>query len=378
MRAISSWLSSKRKAASARSSTSCHEHRIGRARRDRDGGEHRLLELAGERELERVRVLEREPLELAVDEDVDGAPVGHARHREPRDVGERLLVVERAAEHPAGLGEERLPLLGELAVLDVGRRADPAVGGRQRPAEEPAVGPVGHPDPVLGVERRPRPAGLVPGCTRRGRILGVDEVLPDGRLVARQPGQLVPALVPVGDDAVGVGGPDDLRHRIRERAVAHLALVLGRGELLLGEERVPPPDLDRLLPELDEDGDLGAEDQRVERLHQVVDGAGAVAAEDVLGVLRDRGQEEDRDVLRPLPLLDQLGGLEAVHPRHLDVEQDRRELVVQQPPQRLLARRGADEIGVERLEDRLEREQVLGPVVDQQQLGPGGHGQHSP
>ena len=81
---------------------------------------------------------------------------------------------------------------------------------------------------------------------------------------------------------------------------------------------------------------------------------------------------------RPLPLLDQLRGLEAVHARHLDVEQDRRELLVEQPPQRLLARRGADEVGVERLEDRLQGEQVLGPVVDEQQLRAVGHWQHSP
>ena len=51
-----------------------HEDGIGRARRDSDSREHRLLELAGQCELERVRVLEREPLELAVDEDVDRAP----------------------------------------------------------------------------------------------------------------------------------------------------------------------------------------------------------------------------------------------------------------------------------------------------------------
>ena len=70
---------------------------------------------------------------------------------------------------------------------------------------------------------------------------------------------------------------------------------------------------------------------------------------------------------RPLALLDQLRGLEAVEARHLDVEQDRRaNSSLEQPPQRLLARGGADELVPERLEDRLEREQVLGPVVDQQ------------
>ena len=256
--------------------------------------------------------------------------------------------------------------------------ADPAVVGRQRAAQEPAVRAVGEADPVLDVQRRSSTARFVPGFAGRGRILRVDEVLPGDRSVPRQPRQFVPALVPVGDHAVRVRRPDDLRHRVGERAVAHLALALDRGELLLGEKRVAPPQLHRLLPELDEDGDLRPQHERVERLHQVVDRARAVAAEHVLGVLRDRGQEEDRDVPRPLALLDQLRGLEAVHARHLDVEQDRRELLVEQAPQRLLARGGPDEVGLERLQDRLQGEQVLRPVVDEQQLRPVGHRRAQP
>ena len=81
---------------------------------------------------------------------------------------------------------------------------------------------------------------------------------------------------------------------------------------------------------------------------------------------------------RALELLDQLGGLEAVHARHLHVEQDHGELVVEQAPQRLFARLDADELLAERLEDRLEREQVLGPVVDEQELGLLAHRQHNP
>ena len=71
----------------------------------------------------------------------------------------------------------------------------------------------------------------------------------------------------------------------------------------------------------------------------------------------------------PLAPLDQLSRLEPVQPRHLDVEQDRGELFLEQVPERLLAGPRADELLAERLEERLEREQVLGPVVDQQQLG---------
>jgi hypothetical protein len=88
----------------------------------------------------------------------------------------------------------------------------------------------------------------------------------------------------------------------------------------------------------------------------------------VLSVLGDRRQEDDRDVAGSFALLDQLCRLEPVQPRHLDVEQNRGELLLEQVPQRLLAGCGQHELLPERLEERFEREQVLGPVVDQQQL----------
>ena len=88
-------------------------------------------------------------------------------------------------------------------------------------------------------------------------------------------------------------------------AVALLARALERGELLLVQLLRLLAQLPVLLPQLDEDGDLRAEDVRVDRLEDVVDRAGRVAAEDVRVLLRERGQEDDRDVLRALALLDQ-------------------------------------------------------------------------
>src|SRR4051794_34060664 len=129
--------------------------------------------------------------------------------------------------------------------------------------------------------------------------------------------------------------------------------------LRLGKLRV-------LLVEVDEHAHLRAQHVRVERLKEVVDGADRVAAEDLLALLVDGGQEDDRDVLRALALLDQLGGLESVHPRHLDVEQNHGEVVVQQAAQRLLARGRAHGPQAERLQHRLEGQQVLGLVVDEQ------------
>ena len=188
------------------------------------------------------------------------------------------------------------------------------------------------------------------------------------RLPLGRAGVLVPARVEGGRLPVRIRRPHDLRHGVRERPVAALALAFERRERLLAEQRLAAAQLDRPLPQVDEDRDLRPEDLRVERLHQVVHGARLVAPEDVLGVLGDRRQEEDRDGARPLSLLDQLGGLEAVEPGHLDVQQDRREVVVEEVAERLLARVRADELRPERLQDRLERQQVLGPVVDEQDL----------
>jgi hypothetical protein len=75
-----------------------HEHRLLQADRLRGGGvsctEHRRLQLPCQRHLERVDVLERQSFQLAVDEDVDRAPVRDVGDGETGDVGERLLVVE--------------------------------------------------------------------------------------------------------------------------------------------------------------------------------------------------------------------------------------------------------------------------------------------
>ena len=69
-----------------------------------------------------------------------------------------------------------------------------------------------------------------------------------------------------------------------------------------------------------------------------------------------------------LARLDDLRHLEAVHPRHLDVEQYRREIVRENLLQRLRPGVGANQNLAERLEDRLEREKVLGAIVDEEEV----------
>jgi len=55
-----------------------------------------------------------------------------------------------------------------------------------------------------------------------------------------------------------------------------------------------------------------------------------VAFQDVARLLADRSQEDDGDVPALLPLPDAGSGIEAVQARHLDVQQDDREIIVEQ------------------------------------------------
>ena len=77
---------------------------------------------------------------------------------------------------------------------------------------------------------------------------------------------------------------------------------------------------------------------RLDRLAQIVDGADAVTAQDVVVVDEMRGQEQDRHVLRALALLDEMRQLDAARAGHPDVENHRGELVAQQREQRLVGR----------------------------------------
>jgi hypothetical protein len=78
-----------------------------------------------------------------------------------------------------------------------------------------------------------------------------------------------------------------------------------------------------------------------------------------------RRQEDDRDALALLALADDLCGLVAIQPGHIDIEQDDRELALEQVTQRLLARLGRDDLA-NILQHRADREEVLLVVIDDQ------------
>ncbi len=127
-------------------------------------------------------------------------------------------------------------------------------------------------------------------------------------------------------------------------------------------------ELPGLPKQVHEHRDFRPEDLRIDRLAQVVHRTGPVAEKDILLLDRVRRQKQNGDVLCPLPLLDQSGQLDAIHPRHLDVEDHRREFVPQQREQRFVGRLGANQRASARLEHGLERVEVAPIVVDEEDL----------
>ena len=128
----------------------------------------------------------------------------------------------------------------------------------------------------------------------------------------------------------------------------------------------------RLLGEeiqVDENPDFRPQYLRHDGGGDVIDGAERIALRHVMIVVEVGGNEDDGYVRRPAPFADQGRGLEAVHPRHVDVEQDDREVALEHLLQRLLARCGGEQILAEVLEDRPVDQQLVGPIVDDQDIG---------
>ena len=149
-----------------------------------------------------------------------------------------------------------------------------------------------------------------------------------------RPGADVPPISNPGQDG-GAAGKSFcwISRAIRNRELH--ALLLGPAPLLgepmlhlpalaLAELLGLPPDLLCRPVQVDEDPDLRAEHLGHDRLEQEVDRPDRVAPEHLhVGALVG-GQEDDRGVSRAVALADQVGDLEAVHARHLDVHQDQR------------------------------------------------------
>jgi hypothetical protein len=110
----------------------------------------------------------------------------------------------------------------------------------------------------------------------------------------------------------------------------------------------------RRCAEIDEYAHLAAQDRRHDRSQDIVDGTELVTSLR-LHLIGIRRHENDRRVRRAPVLADQLGRLDAVHVRHVDVEHDDGELALEQLAQRFGAGADEDEILVEIVEHLAER-----------------------
>ncbi len=85
------------------------------------GGWIAALDLADELNLGRILMGDLEPLKLAIlGQEVELAPVREDRDHQPADMGQRRLVIQCRAQEPTGLGQELLPQLGALPIVDIG------------------------------------------------------------------------------------------------------------------------------------------------------------------------------------------------------------------------------------------------------------------
>jgi hypothetical protein len=80
-------------------------------------------------------------------------------------------------------------------------------------------------------------------------------------------------------------------------------------------------------------------------------------------------RKDDRNVAGLFSALDLGGDLEAVHDRHLHVEEDHRELGGEERPEHLLAGRRRDDVVAQRLQHLLDGEHVRRAVVGHQNVG---------
>ncbi len=219
-----------------------------------------------------------------------------------------------------------------------------------------------------GADRGPAPSGergdaaerLEPGRIVQRRGGATDAIGRDARLRHR-PRHPEDGARPVDDDLQDLldrrGGVDGER---------------GAGELV--KLRGPLPEAGRLTPhllglaeELDEDRDLGAQHLGHHRRQDVVDGAQRVPARHV-GLVAVGGDEDDGRVLAARTGADQRRGLEAVHDRHVDVEEDDGEVAVEEVLERLLARERLDDVLAQLGEDGLDGDELVRVVVDHQDL----------
>ena len=128
----------------------------------------------------------------------------------------------------------------------------------------------------------------------------------------------------------------------------------------------------RILPvEVDEHQCLGSQYFRNHRFDHVIDSTGFIALEDADLVQAIASKKYDGSVIGTPPLPDQPGSLKTIHSGHLRVQQDQRELLIQDVPECLFTGVRLDKVKVQILEQGFQRHQASRIVIDQQYTGVG-------
>ena len=165
-------------------------------------------------------------------------------------------------------------------------------------------------------------------------MAGIDERRHQGLVQAGERGVEIERA---GEQAAGLG---------QQRRSSHRLFGDLPGRLLAGQLNAMGrllADRFRFLVKIDKHADLRPQHVRVDRRGDEIHRSERVALGD-MRIIVERGDENDRRVLGPLPLANQRGRLEAIHLRHVDVEQDHGEIVLQQTAQRLAAGKCLDDI----------------------------------
>jgi hypothetical protein len=176
--------------------------------------------------------------------------------------------------------------------------------------------------------------------------------------------------VGIGVGEVAIGAFERVVERAQFQRLFGLQCGIGVRELVVGdfEMAVEALQLAALPEQLAQHRDFRTQDLRYHRHEHVVHCAEVVAADAVqIGDVHG-GHEDDRRLFVARMLMDEAGRLEAVHARHVDVEQDDGEFHFHQARQRLRAGRGAHHVFAEFAQDRFVAEQAAGLIVDEQDV----------
>src|ERR1051326_3507811 len=78
--------------------------------------------------------------------------------------------------------------------------------------------------------------------------------------------------------------------------------------------------------------------------------------------------KDDRRLFRTRPLPDQRGRLKPVHPRHVYIEKNDGEILLQETAKRFFSRGGAHQIFVKLRKNRLMDKQFIRPIIDDENI----------